>query len=340
MHRTVGTSARIGTMAASMRTRAILVTLALALWGCTTYSDDPACKVGADCASGVCNADGTCVPASSSTSSTTTGGAGGATTTSSTQTGTGGTGGSGGGALCSPNGDGQIERVEVGLMAGLHATFLVANGATFDTMGTENPDKTRAWDLDIPLPADHKLLLQTHPLDDQLWFAGKYATTLPAPDNHYAARLSDTADLLGVFEITGTKLLLHGVASSAQTATTTELHFNPPVVVLDFPLTPGKTWDTLAAVTGTLSGITIGGIYNEQYTSTVDARGKLKTPYAEFDVLRVHTKLLRFLNGVWTERHTHSFVTECFGNVATIVSKDNELSDEFTQASEIWRFSP
>src|SRR5262249_55202372 len=162
------------------------------------------------------------------------------------------------------------------------------------------------------------------------------ATTLPAPNNHYAARLSDTADLLGVFEITGQKLLLHGVASSADSATATEMFFNPAVVVLDFPLTEGKTWDTLAAVTGKLQGIPIGGIYNEEYTSTVDAHGTLKTPYADFQVLRVNTKLLRFLNGVWMERHTHSFVAECFGNVATIVSKDYETATEFTGTSEIW----
>lgn len=339
MHGTVGTSARFGRMSASMRTRAILL-LGLALGACSTYSNDPACKVGADCASGVCNANGTCEPVSTSTTSTTTetggGGTGGTGTTSTTSVGGGGTGG----ALCSPNADGKIERTEVGLMAGLHATFLVGNGATFDTKGTENPDKTRVWDLDIPLPSDHKLLLETHPLDDQLWFAKDYATSLPAPDSHYAARLSDTADLLGVFEITGTKLLLHGVASSADSATATEMHFTPPVVVLDFPLTAGKTWDTLAAVSGKLSGIPIGGIYNEEYTSTVDAVGKLKTPYADFDVLRVHTRLLRFLNGASMVRHTHSFIAECFGNVATIVSQDYETSDEFTQTSEIWRFSP
>jgi hypothetical protein len=53
----------------------------------------------------------------------------------------------------------------------------------------------------------------------------------------------------------------------------------------------------------------------------------------------VHTKLRRFLNGFYTEKHTHSFISECFGTVGTIISKDNELGSEFTGTTEIWRFS-
>lgn len=327
-------------MAFAMRLPASFL-FAFALASCTTYNDDPVCKFGADCASGICNANGTCVPESTSTSSTT--GAGGATTTGSSTTtsseGGGGTG-TGGSAVCAPNDDGTIVRQEVGLMAGLHATFRVGNGATFDTKGVVNPDGSRTWDLKGALAADHTLLLETHRLDDKLWFAKDYTDTLPAPDRFYAARLSDTADLLGVFEITGTSLVLHGVASTADGPSATEMFFNPVVKVLDFPLTEGKTWDTLAAVTGKLQGIPIGGIYNEQYTSTVDAHGTLKTPYADFKVLRVNTKLLRYLNGVWMERHTQSFIAECFGTVGTIVSKDYETQAEFTNTSEIWRFAP
>src|SRR5262249_20277272 len=151
------------------------------------------------------------------------------------------------------------------------------------------------------------------PLDNSLWFAADYVKSLPAPPSYYAAKLSDTADLLGVFEITDASLLLLGVASSTKTGTFTEMFYTPAVTVLSFPVTQGKTWDTLAAVSGTLQGIPIGGVYNEEYTSTVDAHGTLKTPYADFQVLRVNTKLLRFLNGVWMTKYTHTFVTECFG---------------------------
>lgn len=310
-----------------------LFALGLLALSCATY-EEPKCRVGADCASGICNADGTCAePATGSTSSA---GGGGSTTSSTTSSSTG----TGGSKVCSPNDDGSITRAEVPLASGLHATFLVAQGADFDTAGVKNADGSRTWDLTVPFSGDHKLLLETLPLDDKVWFAKDYYKTLPAPSTWYAAKLSDTNDLLGVFEITDTALLLHGVASQTDSSTGTEMFMNPAVTVLSFPLESGKTWDTLAAVTGKVQGIVIGGIYNEQYTSTVDAHGTLKTPYADLPVMRVHTKLLRYLNGVWMEKHTQSFVAECFGTVGTVVSNDYETSTDFTSTSEIWRFSP
>jgi hypothetical protein len=233
-----------------------------------------------------------------------------------------------------PNLDGTITRQEVPLQAGLHATFEVADGATFDTAGTSNADGSHTWDLKVTFSGDHALLLETQAIDPSAWYAGDF------PGATYAARMSDQNDLLGVFKLTDSALLLLGVTSPMDGASATKLVYATPIVVLSFPLTEGKTWDTLSAVTGKVQGIPIGGVYNEEYTSTVDMHGTLKTPFADFHVLRVHTKLLRFLNGVWMTKQTHSFVAECFGTVGTILSQDNELSTEFTATSEIWRMSP
>jgi hypothetical protein len=250
---------------------------------------------------------------------------------------------------CSPNDDGTIERAEVPLAAGLHATFEVATGATFDTAGVSNTDGSRSWNLDVTLAGDHALLLETQAIDPGAWYAGDF------PGATYAARLSDTNDLLGIFKLTNDALLLMGVASPIDGADATKLVFldksiggTPlPVTVLSFPLTEGKTWTTLVAVTGKAAGITIAGIYNEQYTSTVDAHGTLKTPYADFKVLRVNTKLERWMNNVLRVQRTHSFVTECFGTVGTILSEPvdtvgvfGSVAEDFTATSEIWRFAP
>jgi hypothetical protein len=329
-------------MRAPMRLRPLLLLLlaSATAFACTTFADPPKCVVGADCMSGICNADGTCAPAPTGSSGT--GGTSGATTASvSASTGvTTSTGvGTGGSAACVPNQDGTITRAEVPLAAGLHATFSVTGGVTYDTTGMKQADGSRVWDLTVAFNGDHPLVLDTLAIDPTAWYAADFPTA------SYAARLSEQAadaDLLGIFKLTGSALLLLGVASTMDSASATKLIYATPIVVLDFPLTEGKKWDTLSAVTGKVSGITIGGIYNEEYTSTVDAHGTLKTPYADFPVLRVNTKFLRFLNGVSTLKYTHSFVTECFGNVGTIISNDDNtltLQPEFSTAAELWRFS-
>jgi hypothetical protein len=254
-------------------------------------------------------------------------------------TGSGSTG-TGGGGTCVPNNDGTITRQEVPLAPGLHATFRVADSVTYDTAGMALSDGSTLWNLDVPFSGDHPLVIDTMAIDPNAWYASAY------PGASYAARLSDLAadaDLLGIFKLTDSALLLLGVASQTKTSSFTQLIYATPIVVLSFPLTASKTWDTLSAVTGTAQGVPVGGIYgiyNEEYTSTVDAHGTLKTPYADFLVLRVQTKLLRYLDGIYTTKYTDTFTAECFGTVGTIVSNDDETSPEFTSAAELWRFSP
>jgi hypothetical protein len=80
--------------------------------------------------------------------------------------------------------------------------------------------------------------------------------------------------------------------------------------------------------------------YTEQYTSTVDAHGTMKTPFGPFDVLRVKVVLVRTVGFVATTIRTYSYVAECAGPVATIVSQNNEANAEFTTASEVQRLAP
>src|SRR5262245_5089448 len=113
----------------SARVRFALLLAALTAPVACAASPDPACHVGADCASGVCNADGTC--GADPTASTSSSGSGGASSSSTGGGGAGGSGGTGGeGAGGSPgcvaNKDGLIDRAEVPLGPGLHATFKVA----------------------------------------------------------------------------------------------------------------------------------------------------------------------------------------------------------------------
>lgn len=321
-----------------------LVALLLPSLSACAASNPVGCKVGADCPSGVCNVDGTCDESTTTTTSSTgssaggSGGAGGATTSTgsaTTTTGAGGTGGSAG--PCSPpNHDGIITQDEVPLAAGLHAKFSAAASVPVDTVGKLQPDGSHVWDLSAMISGEKDELVETLPIAGQ-WFAASF------PGATYASRLSSTADLLGVFEVATGALLLRGVVSPADGASATNLVYTTPIKVLVFPIKEGATWSTLSAVTGKAQGITIGGIYNESYDSTVDAHGTFKTPFdptTTFPVLRIRVNRVSFLNGIYTTSHRFVFATECFGTVATMVSKDSETVDEFTTAAEVSRLAP
>jgi len=236
----------------------------------------------------------------------------------------------GGPITCAPNNDGTIHREEVPLRAGVHATFKVALGATVNTAGTLEGGR-RVWDLTAPLADGHLLTGETRPVTGT-WYAEDF------PNATYAARLSDTNELLGVFRVTETALELLGVVSEQDGLTSTKLTYDPPVKVLSFPLTVGKTYSTESTVTGRAQGVI--AYYWETYENQVDAEGDLKTPFSTFHVLRVRTKLTRQVGMLTTVVRSFAFVTECFGTVATVRSEDGEDSVEFTKASEVWGLSP
>jgi hypothetical protein len=318
-----------------------LAGLGAALAGAACAASDAVveCRAGADCASGVCASDGHCAQAATNDAGgvgggTATGaGGGGGGTSAGGGSGTGG-GGVGGDLGCSPNHDGVITRAEVPLAAGLHATFRTAKNAQVDTAGAEQPDGSRTWDLSKDLTGDQSLLVETQPLDGK-WFAADfagatYASFLP-PDPFLG-------DMMGVFEVNGSALLLRGVVSPDGGATKTEETYSPGASLLAFPLKDGATWSTTSAITGTLKGMPT--MYSEVYASTVDAHGKLATPFATFDVLRVKTTLTRTIGAIPTVTRSFLFVTECFGTVATITSQAGEPSEEFTTAAEVRRLAP
>jgi hypothetical protein len=301
---------------------------------CAT-TDPASCKVGADCASGICNADGTCEPTSTTTSSD--GGAGGSGAAggggaggSGAAGGTGGSGAGGGSGVCSPDGDGTLTAEELPFAAGLSAKFRIANNATFDTAGVDQGDGSRTWDFTAMLTGDKTVLVETLS-PEGAWWAPDFA------DATYATRLSDSADLLGVFRVAQDGLFLLGVVSPEDGLTATNLEYEPPVKVLAFPMKKGDTWETTSTVSGLLSGVF--STYFESYESEVDASGTAETPFADFPVLRVGTDLTRNA-GIITTSRTYSFAAECFGTVATVVSQTTELDAEFTSAAEVRRLSP
>lgn len=338
----------------------------LALFACPGPQVD--CRVGADCASGVCLRDGTCGPvedagtgggAMGGGGGSTGGGAGGGMVGGGSGGGGGSTGGgAGGGSVgggtggggsvgCIPNDDGVIERSEVFFEPGLRATFKISGAATFDTAGTAAPDGGRSWDFTPALAGDTSRLVETKPLAGE-WYESKY------PDAGYVTELGQGSPLLGVFSATGNALYLQGVVAPNADGGT-EVHYAPWVKVLQFPLQAGGSWGTTTTVSGKYQGFVIGNaafgtglpFQEENYTSTVDRSGDALTPFSNFHTLRVRTVMVRSTR-IYTAfpfmpiltLRSFNWNTECFGTVATLTSTDNESSTEFTNAAEVRRLSP
>lgn len=315
----------------------VMLSVCAAIGGCSPAAAPPArCFVNADCASGTCRADGTCtagdadatvgIDADFAADAGRTGPDGSAT---------------GGDALrfsndsaaftCKPDHNGTIERDELLLAANQKARFRVATGVPVGTGGVVQADGTRIWDLAGALKGDQDIDVQTESLAGR-WFAGAFPTAT------YASRLSAGSDLLGVFRATDAELQLLGVASVDDGLFHTRVTYEPPVVVQRFPLTPNATWKTTAKVVGTAQGVLVA--YAETYESTVDARGALKTPFGVFPVIRLHTRLERTVGFLTTVVHSHFFVAECYGTVASVRSADNETKVDFADAAEVRRWAP
>ncbi len=201
------------------RSASILLCLAasagLVPWGCSSSS--PQCQVGADCASGICESNGKCGPVSTAHSDSGTtgsdggapgddGGAGDAPDDSPVVVGDTGSPFPGvDGGLCVPDNNGVITRDEVPMQAGLHANFEFAENVTVDSAGVMNANGSFTWDLTgpfqpsgtMPHDGDHTVLVTTNDPTGQ-WFSSAFAGAT------YTTKLSDTANLLGVFE--GTQL--------------------------------------------------------------------------------------------------------------------------------------
>lgn len=300
-------------MSSSLR-QFFMLLCSISVAACGDNGSGTSCSEDAECASGFCRADGTCAPAEIDAPL-------GPDAPSDAPSG-----------VCAPNQDGMISLAELPLTAGKMATFRVALDATFDTRGTAGMAGMRRWDLtaQLAMDSDRPLALLS---PTGTWWASKFPTA------SYAAVLSAESDLLGVFKIDATALVLLGVVSPDAGSFRTELTYDPPVKILALPVAAAATWVTTSTVAGTAQGAIAS--YTERYASLVDQVGTMKTPYGEFPVLRVATDLTRTSFGATLlTKRSFAWIAECFGSIATVQSQDFESSAEFTDPAEVRRLAP
>lgn len=232
-------------------------------------------------------------------------------------------------AACKPNHDGQVVHGEVPIAPGLTVPFQVAENVAVD-LKPKTVEGKPTWDL-ASLPGDAKLAVAT--LDPaKQWFAKHY------PDATYAVQLTKGSPLLGVFRLSAASLDLLGVASPQDGLFATRVSYDPPVPMLQFPLTATSAWATKTTVSGLLDGVL--SAWTETVELTAMGQGHLLAPLGAFPVIAVRGRVEKKLGLLATTYRSYAFVAECYGVVGKVDSKANESQPEFTQAAEARRIGP
>lgn len=348
-----GASALLRSLRARMSmwaTPSLLVVGALHAAGCDGTDHGWVCRVDAECASGRCLPDGSCGEPATASADVGAGSRFGDAAQSGNDASADGVSGSdaaatdagatdaassnpGGTAafLCKPDHDGKVDRKEMHFAAGLSAPFRVARDAKFQAAGEDLVGQGKVWDLVGPFEGDEDLAIATLPVQGA-WFEADFVGAT------YAAQLDTGSPLLGVFEATGDRLLLRGVVSPENDLFKTSLTYDPPAVVLQFPLDLGTSFQSVSEVKGFKDGVY--SIWYETWSSKVDSKGAVKTPFGNFPALRVQTTLTRKVGVMDFVTRSLAWVAECYGTVASARSPLGASSVDFPVADELRRIAP
>ena len=230
---------------------------------------------------------------------------------------------------CSFDNNGIIERKEEPFLVGLGGLFAV--NAAGSTVPVKLAAQNGAWDFSAAVANERKVFDELLAPTGQ-WWSADFANA------SYAERIDDGQALFGVFHVTDTRLELLGVVSDQGGLQKTELTYATPIAVLQFPLSMGSTWTAESDVSGSAGGFAV--FAHDKYQFTVDARGMTRVPVGTFDTLRLRMNFSETVGGFPTlTRVQYLHLAECFGAVARIRSKDNEPSNDFTDAAEYRRLA-
>ncbi|MBT3222801.1 MAG: hypothetical protein HN348_27305, partial [Proteobacteria bacterium] len=245
---------------------------------------------------------------------------------------------------CLPNLDGTIESHEMAPSLDQVASYIktasgAENGDPVDVTGYVDDSGRRVWDWSSRDDGDTAAQLIARPLYDQ-WYVKHF------PEGSFALPADLNDSLHGIYSHDETALKLYGIASAEESPAQgqTLMVYEEPILFFPFPFHVGKSWTQTGIVrNGTLMGLTPWS-QDDLYEVEVDAAGELRLPDFTFtQALRVHTQVtIQPLTGTDDGyiQHQHSFVFECFGEVARASSllattADEDPGAEFERAAEI-----
>ncbi len=254
---------------------------------------------------------------------------------------------------CVPNGDGRIEWSEfvADPALGIRAIYTVNTpGSTVSVPpvgGQDQGDGSFTWDFSaIDSGSDTQWTIELG-LPQDAWFAAHFPTA------SYTVALDASAQILGVYRVNDAteQLELLGLATADQAAGDV-LVYAQPVVVFDFPLAVGDSWqnqqvqadgqwegEDYPADFGWHGTVTL----HHSYDFEVDRAGDLEAPLGGFEVLRLRAdqrmEAVNSFYGSFAEESmiSYFYVAECAGLVARVRSTPDERDPDFDQASEYLR---
>ena len=236
---------------------------------------------------------------------------------------------------CAPDLDGTLTAVELPTVIDTPARYLInpaGKDRTVDVAGATS-GAAHTWSFGIDFADDQTLSVTATRL------AGKwYATSFP--DGQFVTPQDAGNTLEAIYRRDDAGVYLLGIASTAEAPPEgkTLVVYQKAILVAKLPLAPGASWISSSDVTGaTIRGLPYAG--KDTYEVTDDAIGKLVTHDFTFDqVHRVRTKVTVSPSaGKAVVRRQVSFFTECLGEVVRAVSRDDEPSEDFTNAAELRR---
>jgi hypothetical protein len=213
--------------------------------------------------------------------------------------------------------------------------------------GVDQGDGRRAWDFSAVTPGTDTTWNVRLREPGGTWFAEHFPTAT------YYVGLDSSEDILGAYRLDPDveQLQLLGMAT-ADEADGGVLVYERPVVVFDFPLALGQTWEAEAIqADGHWEGEDYPADYGwagvvtlqHSYAFEVDAHGTLAVPLGAFDVLRLRLnqrlEAVNSISGVFGSETfiAYFFVAECAGLIARVRSVEGEREAVFTEASEYLR---
>ena len=246
---------------------------------------------------------------------------------------------------CLPNLDGVIEAHELAPTLHQLASYRVTpalpetstSGYPVDVDGFVDSSGGRVWDWSSADATD----LVAEPLDDQ-WYAGSF------PADTFAVPMDAAGALHGVYSHGDAGLMLHGAVSAEEDPAEgkTLMVYESPIVFFPFPFEVGSAWSQ----TGKVRDGWARGLHpwsqDDLYEVSVEEAGELRLPDFTFtQALRVYTKVtIQPKTGTQSAvvQHQHSFVFECFGEVARassvlVAGEVPDPGEMFTTAHEIRR---
>ncbi|MBK8942264.1 MAG: hypothetical protein IPM79_32835 [Polyangiaceae bacterium] len=236
---------------------------------------------------------------------------------------------------CIPNLDGQIDRSELRPAIGTPVRYVVSppDATRQVDLGGVEIEGDLTWDFATDYADDQALTVTPSSLEGK-WYQASFA------DGAFVTSFDRDGDLESIGLVRNDSLVLLGLASSEENPPegTTLLVYDPPIVVLQFPVTVGQQFISTGEITnGLVSGLPYAG--RDTYEVSVDAEGEIDLLQLTFEqVHRVRTKVtVEPAVGQAVVRHQTSFFAECFAEVARATSRDGEADPNFTEAAELRR---